>query len=474
MTKQSVSWKPRSYQLEAVKLMVRQAALGLFMKPGRGKTSVVLMALRILQDAGFVKKLLVVCPIRPMYTVWPNQPGDYDEFKHLRVKVLHGKKKDEALFEDDADIYVVNPEGLEWLFGATVEKTGRGNKIVLNHDRVQYIKNKFQMLVVDESTKFKNSQTNRFKLLRQVVKHFKRRYILTGSPRPKGMMDLFGQMFILDEGAALGSYITHYRQKFFHPAGFGGYDWQLNEGGYAQILERIKPLSYVVDNEEGLDLPELLPNDIWVNFDAATRSAYKRMEDDMMVGEVVASNAAVASSKCRQICNGGLYASTEEEKGTYKYVHTLKYDALKDLMEQLDDPLLITYEFGFDRDYLVKEMGIPCISTGNAKKDAETIEKFSRGELPAVCGQPQSIALGIDGLQKNCADIAMLGVPWDLLNYEQVIQRVRRSGNKKSAVTLHRILVRDSVDERVIKVLDNRDREQVNFLTALRRDASLT
>jgi hypothetical protein len=195
------------------------------------------------------------------------------------------------------------------------------------------------------------------------------------------------------------------------------------------------------------------------------------MEDTLVAaieaGEVVAANAAVASSKCRQIANGCIYES--DKPGKWHSVHNGKYDALEDLIEQLQgESLLVTYEFGFDRDYLEKKFKIPCISTGKSKHDALHIDLFSKGLLPVVMGHPQSIALGIDGLQNHCHHIAMLGVTWKLEDYQQVIMRVQRSGSKSKTVFLHRILARGTVDERVIKILDQRAVAQADFMGLLK------
>lgn len=467
---QPVSWKPRSYQKDGVRIMIAQACAGLLYKPGRGKTSVVYMAFRILQEKGYVEKMLVICPLRPAFIVWPEQKDKYLEFKHLRVCVLHGNNKEELLQSDDYDIYVINPEGLPWLFGAS--KTG--GRLTLDAARASFVKRKFGMLVVDESTKFKDSSTARFKLLKLFLRYFKRRYILTGTIVPKGLLDLFGQIYILDEGNSLGRYITHYRTNYFFPSGYGGYDWQPQPDAKERITKAIAPLVHVVDTEEGLGLPQVLYNDIYVDLPKAVWREYIRMENDMVAaveeGRVVAANAAVASSKCRQIANGGLYGS-DEESGTYRLLHDAKVEALRELMEQLGGaPLLVTYEFGFDSDRLTKDLGIPSISSGNIKRDTENIRRFARGELAAVQGHPQSISLGTDGLQQHCSDIAMFGVTWRAQDYEQVIDRVRRSGSKSSVVTVHRILARNTVDERVVKVIGDRIATQADFMTALRRE----
>jgi SNF2 family DNA or RNA helicase len=448
------SWKPRSYQAEGVRLMISQASAGLLMDPGLGKTSCTYMALKILLQQGFIKRGLVICPLRPAYRVWPHQKDKYAEFADLRVCVLHGKDKEALLADPNYDIYVINPEGLDWLLAPA---------------KLPAVKKMFDTLVVDESTKFKNPQTKRFKLLKTMIPHFKRRYILTGTPTPKGLMDLFGQVYILDEGATLGRYITHYRNEFFYPSGFGGYDWKPMHDAAKRIGDKIAPYVLRVAAKGNIELPELMFDDIWVDLPPAAMKLYQQMEEQMIISlasdDVVAANAAVASSKCRQIANGHIFTGVDD----WQHVHDAKLDALGDLIEQLQgEPLLVTYEFKFDAAALAAKFKMPSISSGNIKKDDENVQRFSRGELEAVMGQPQSVSLGIDGLQDNCHHIAMLGVTWALQDYIQVIDRVRRSGSKSKHVVVHRILARGTVDERVLKVLDDRAATQANFMQLLK------
>jgi hypothetical protein len=279
---------------------------------------------------------------------------------------------------------------------------------------------------------------------------------------------LFGQVYILDEGAALGRFITHYRNEFFYPSGYGGHTWTPQPGAVERVAEKIAPLTYVINSEEGLGLPELVYNDIYVDLPAAAVKTYKDMQDLLLAevesGKVVAANGAVATGKCRQIANGIILHENDE----YTVVHDEKITALQDLMDQLEgESALITYEFRADMDR-IRDLGVVNISSGNAKKDDDNIRMFSIGAIPWVAGHPQSIALGIDGLQKNCADVIMMGVPWSLELYEQVIQRVRRSGSKASKVTVHRILARGTLDERMARLLEKADVEQRDFLEMLR------
>lgn len=466
------SWNPRSYQKVGVKLMVSQACAGLFYKPGLGKTSVVYMASAILLAKRYVSKILVICPLRPAFNVWPEQLKKFKEFAHLRVCVLHSDwgNKEELLASDDYDLYVINPDGLQWLYNVTVVKkigkNGKARKVVQRDPiRDRWMREKFDMLVVDESTEFRNSNIVRFDIIKETIKHFKRRYLMTGTPTPKSLLDLFGQMYILDEGDSLGRFITHYRAKYFIPEGYGGHSWRPQPQAKERILERITPLVQVVEAEGNIDLPDVVFNDIWVTLPEGAMNLYESMEGDLKAlvesGAVVADNAAVASSKCRQIANGCIYHEGGEE---YTVIHDAKLEALKGLMAELcGDSVLVTYEFKFDRD----RIDLPCIGTGNIKADTETIRKFSEGLIPAVQGHPQSISLGIDGLQNHCWHIAMFGVTWNLLHYEQVIDRIKRSGSKASRVFVHRILAKDTIDEKVIGVLDRRDRDQRDFLKLL-------
>lgn len=408
-----------------------------------------------------VDKMLVICPLKPAYNVWPKQQKTWDEFKHLRVCVLHGKDKESLLLSNDYDIYVVNPEGLGWLFGAA-----SGNKP--SAARKAFIKNKFQVLCTDESTKFKATNTNRFKLIRHCVGIFKRRYILTGTLNPTGLEDIFGQVYLLDEGAALGQYITAYRARYFHQEPWDKYSYIPNEGAFETVGTKIAPYVLRVSRSEIPDLPSLVFDDRYVDLPRDVRLTYNQAERDLLIAlenkTIVAANAAVASSKCRQIANGFVY----DTEGEVSRLHEEKLDALKDLIEELSgEPLIVTYEFQEDRDLMIRELKLPCISTGNVHRDDETIERFRRGGHPVVIGSTASISLGIDGLQDVCGHMAMFGVTWKLIDYLQVIDRIRRQGSSHASVIIHRILARGTVDERVVMKLDEREGEMIDFMELL-------
>jgi SNF2 family DNA or RNA helicase len=452
------SWKPRSYQEQAVGLGVSQACLGLLLPPGMGKTTITYAILQILKSKNLIKRTIVIAPLRVVYNVWPKQKDAWQEFTGLRVNILHGKDKEKNLLDLSADIYCINPEGLKWLC-ATPE-------------RIAFLKANFDVLVVDESTKFKHTGTDRFKLLRQFIKYFRRRYILTGTITPNGLMDLFGQMFILDEGASLGRYVTQFKNKYFYPIDHLGYTLAPHSWAREEIAQKVAPLTLVLNRAEHLDMPELLFNDILVTLPPAAMVTYSAMENSMMAvladDAIVAANAAVATSKCRQIANGGIYTNAQD--GTYENVHDVKLDALEDLLEQLGgEPLLVVYEFGFDIEKILARFPKALrLTTGSPKKDSDCIARFAAGLVTLGAGQFSSIALGIDGLQNSCRHVCMYGLTWNLQDYIQTIDRVYRQGQKSDTVTIHRIIAKDTLDEKVLRVLDAKDRTQTGFLNVLK------
>jgi len=443
------AWTPRVYQKRAAKFVISQAAAGLFMRPGLGKTSVMLKVAMALLQAGQVRKIIVVAPLRPCYLVWPAEIEGWADFAKLRYTILHGSDKQKRL-QSDAQIFMVNPEGLAWLSKQPLKALG------------------FDMLIVDESTKFKHTNTLRFKLLKSMLNIFKRRYILTGSPRPKGLMDLFGQVYILDGGAALGRYITHYRHTYFDPTGYGGYDWVPKPDAEERIKQALKPLVMYVSEEENLDLPQLVNQRLFVDLDARSRKIYDAMEQEFFTtikGQAYqAVCAAVAGGKCRQIANGGLY----DEMKNVQHIHDLKTDAVVDLIEELSGaPCLVAYEFEHDLQRLQKGLhgyNIAAIKGGmTMKQTAEIALAWNAGELDALLGQPAAMAHGLN-MQAMCYNLIWHSLIWNFEDYEQFVRRILRQGNPNKQVFNWHVVARDTIDEPMYATLMERDAGQRMFL----------
>jgi SNF2 family DNA or RNA helicase len=442
-----MNWTPKQYQMDALKFIYQNCNSGIFLDPGMGKTSVTLALVTALKE----RPILIIAPIRPMYKVWPDEIKKWDQFQHLKYVILHGEDKDERLNEI-ADIYLVNPEGLKWL-----TKSGWLERV------------KPKMLVIDESTKFKDYSTARFKLIKPYLKEFRRRLILTGEPAPNGYMDLFGQCYVMDLGHALGRYITHYRAQYFYQTGYGGYEYKLRDGAKEEIQARIKPSVMRLAAEDHLDMPELIFNDIIVELDENARRIYKQFEDDFLaeVGDatILSMNAAAVGSKCRQVANGGVY----DEMQFAHFVHDIKTNALNDLVEQLQgNPLLVFYEFKHDLERIKRVFPqAPCLTGMSGSKLDNTIDGFNAGTIPVLLAHPASAGHGLN-LQESCHHVCFYGLTWDLDLYHQAYKRVWRQGQGNNRVFVHRILADKTLDKQVAKVLLNKEATQSDFLNAIK------
>lgn len=444
-----------------VEHLMNRMAGGLALDPGMGKTSITLSAFLLLKRAGLVRSMLVVAPLRVCRTVWRQEGAKWSQFKDLKFSLLHGPKKDDAL-KAVADIYLINPEGIMWLaqkyFGRSLP---------------------YDIVTIDELTKFKNHTSERSKALRPRLKQVARRWGLTGSMAPNGYMDLFGQMLMLDDGAALGRYITHYRDNYFQ-LDYDGFTYDLMPGAERRIVEKIAPYWLQLSADDYLRMPALVTDPIFCELSAADRRLYDKMKKDMIAelpeGVVTAANAAATYSKLSQMANGSVYIGDDH---AVAHIHDEKLDALEDLVEELNGkPLLLAYEFNHDLERIRERFGvldkktgkkvIPYLGKGTTEaQETEWIAAWNRGEIPLFPCHPASAGHGLNLQEGNAAHVCWFGITWDLELWDQFIRRVRRQGNTATHVINHMLVVRGTIDELKLEALSDKDTTQTRLLKLL-------
>lgn len=441
---------PHIYQELGIKLLVSPKGGGLFLRPGMGKTSIMLAAFKILKKLGLVRNMLVVAPLRVAQLTWPAEIEEWIDFNELTYTVLHGPKRLDRMREQK-DVYITNFDGLDWL----VPEIYNSNTPL------------FDVLVVDESSRMRNTESKRYKALKKVLAKFKRRYILTGSPQPRSLLNLFGQIFIVDRGATFGPYITHFRNKYFHTVPGDNYEYYPNKGADLEIYDALKERIFHLSDEDYLTLPKLFEVDIQVELSPEVRAKYRLMEREFFIqveqGLVLAANAAVASGKLRQICNGAVYTDAD---GQFETVHDEKLEAFKDLISELNgEPALVVYQF--ESDYLRMSKEVPGIKFTGAK-DPEAIKaQWDAGELQVLYIHPQSAGFGLN-MQKGGFNMIWFGLTFDYELYAQTIKRLHRQGQER-AVYVYRLLVKNSIEDKLIaKVLREREASQNKLFSTLR------
>lgn len=459
-------WTPEPYQLRGTDFLIQQGSAALWLEPGMRKTSIVLNAFCRLQSSGRARQMLVVAPKKVCELVWAQEAAKWAEFRHLKVTFLHGPKKD-GLLRDGADIHLINPEGVEWLAG----KYG-------THPRDW----PYDVFCVDELTKFKNSQAERHKALMgkskggikypSVLKHSKWRWGLTGTPNPNGYLDLFGQFLLLDDGAALGRYITHYRDTYFQ-ADFDGFNYVLQPGGAARIEKRLEPYVFCLNADDYIRLPPEILDVRKVALPKAAQATYDKMKREHIVdlGSYVleAGNTAAAYSKLAQMANGAVYAGEEER--VVIPLHDVKLEALDTLLEELDGKqLLLAYEFNHDRDRLRQRYGDRIVFLADCRNAAEAddvVRRWNAGLIEILACHPASAGHGLNLQEGNAHHLCWLRPCWDLELWDQFNRRLRRSGNAADHVYNHVLVAEGTVDELSLTALDEKDTTQRRLRTAL-------
>ena len=272
-----------TYQKGAIAHLTTQPQCGLLMEMGLGKTVCCLTAIVDLKNRLDIGKVLVVGPPRVAEHVWAKEVSEWAHLSHLRVLPVFGSPlQRKSLLRRDADIYTLSVGNLGWFCA-------------------EYPRHDFDMLIVDESSMFKSHNTNRFNDIKTILDTFERRVILTGTPTPNSLIELWPQLFILDKGDRLGKYITHYRRRFF-AKGFHQFSkFRPVEGAQEKIEELVGDICISMRSEDYLDLPERISHTIKVPFTPKLKEEYERFERDYILelvdehgslSEIPAMNAA--------------------------------------------------------------------------------------------------------------------------------------------------------------------------------------
>lgn len=503
-------WKPHSYQKKSVKWLLSRRGAALFLDPGLGKTSITYAAIKVLKSEGLTRGALVVAPRRPATLTWPEEQRIWKDFNDLRVVLLHGDKKDITLATEEADVWVITYEGLEWLFKPPVEHHKKFDpkkrpeeqaaydaaharykeELKVHQKRLKLLFSKVDILVFDELSKMKHSTTVRFKILKPHLGRFERRWGLTGSPATNGLTDLFGQAYVLDLGASLGAYITHFRAQFFNLIAEDKDDpfpkLVPKPGADEIIYERMKNLALRIDAEDHLELPQILYVPMRFDLPLDIRKMYNELERDMILRLpseelITVKTAATLSQKCRQLTSGAIYEDLidpltgEPRTGKRRYhaVHNLKLDMLDDLIDELQgNQLMCGYEFVHEALRLRERRKgdtVAFVGGGTSDAEAERIKnEWNAGRIRELYGHPGSIGHGLN-LQKSSAHhVCWFSGTWDYELWDQFIRRLKRQGNTAKTLYLYMFIARDTVDEAVWTAMQRKRHDQNTLLDALK------
>ena len=420
------------------------------------KTVITLTAVADLMfDSFLVSKVLVIGPLRVCRDTWPAEVKKWDHLKGMRISVAVGTEVERRMaLLREADVYVINRENVSWL----VEKSG--------------VPWKWDMLVVDELSSFRNPQSKRFKALMKVRGKIKRAVGLTGTPASNGLMDLFAEYRLLDKGVRLGRFITRYREEFFRPDKTNGlivYSYKPLPFAEEEIYRRIGDITISMKSVDFLEMPEKVMSENVVYMSEDEKKKYDELKKDLVIEgeEITAANAAALCNKLSQLANGAVYT----DDGKTKIFHSRKLDALEDMIEAANGkPVMVVYWFKSDLKRIeerLREKGV----TFERLDDSESIERWNRGEIPVLLLSPASAAHGLN-LQSGGSHIIWFGLTWSLELYQQTNGRLWRQGQKAKTVVVNHIITSGTIDERILAVLKNKDATQEELIAAVKAQIS--
>lgn len=440
-------YQPHPYQDYSTDFILQHKEAGLFLEPGLGKTVISLTAIwMLLYDYFDATKVLVIAPLRVARDTWSRECEKWAHLNGLVIsKVLGSEKERKMALYKRADVYVINRENVEWLV-----KTKEWD---------------FDTVIIDELSSFKSPAAKRFKALKKVRHKIKRIVGLTGTPAPNGLLDIWSQIYLLDGGERLGRTFSGYRSRYFHPQKYinGGIpaDYTLNENAEEKIYEKISDICISMKALEYLEMPDCIFNKVEVELSEKEMKLYRKLERDLLLpledSDVDAANAAVLSNKLLQMAGGAVY----DEFSDVQRIHGRKLDALEDLVEAANGkPVLVYYSFKHDKDRIQERFDAGEINT------SEDIAKWNAGQMQMALCHPASAGHGLN-LQDGGCTIIWFGLTWSLELYQQANARLWRQGQKQTVV-IHHIIAKDTIDERVMYALEEKDTSQAALIAAVK------
>jgi SNF2 family DNA or RNA helicase len=447
---------------EYITQRITSGTAGIFADMGLGKSVATLTAIdRLIYDLHEVKKVLVIAPLRIADEVWSSEIEKWDHLKRLKlVKVLGSERQRKEALRQKADIYIINRENVPWLVAFLASGFN------------------FDMLVIDESSSFKNPSSKRFRALRRVRPLAKRVYILTGTPIPNGLLGLWAQVYLLDRGERLGESFSHYRKEYFDPDKRNRemvYSYKLKTPGKAEasilgddifekeIHDRIGDICFSMKSEDYLQLPPRIDRVRTITLDPGTYKRYQDFERDKVLGiagdrEITALNAGALTTKMLQFANGAVY----DQDKNYHVVHEYKLNALEEIIEAADGKPVIVF-YTFQHDLTRVRQRFPDL---RVLKTSQDIRDWNDGTVEVMAAHPASAGHGLN-LQAGGNIVVWFGIPFDLELFQQANKRLHRMGQTKPVI-IHLLVVKGTMDEDALDALNGKSTMQEAMIRAVK------
>jgi len=472
-------FRPRPYQDQIVDWIMDRPKCAVWAGMGLGKTAATLQALDFLSLLEPVFPVLVVAPLRVAKSTWLDEIAKWEQFSRLRAGFLGGTENERLKVlanSSGIDVFTTNYEQLPWIW----ETVGASGWI-------------WNTLVIDEATKLKSYRGRggsvRAKALAKALWAKKQRVIeLSGTPAPNGLVDLWGQMWFIDNGKRLGETYTSFERRWFDTNPFT-HRVVPRPSAQKEIETTVSDVCLALRAEDHFNLEEPIHNRIAITLPPGVRKKYKEVETQLFTmladgTEITAASTGVAVQKCMQIANGSVYlnsAVTCNEEGdllaaestsSFVELHDLKLDALEDIIEEAcGAPVLVSYTFRSDLVRLLKRFP----QGRKLDTNPQTIRDWNAGKIPVLFAHPASAGHGLN-LQDGGNILVFFSADFNLEHHLQIIERIgpvrQKQAGHNRPVFIHRIIATETIEEVVEQRLLTKRSVQDLLMDAVRKGTS--
>lgn len=438
------------YQRTCVEWILEHPRCALFVDMGLGKTITTLTAINeLMYNRLEITRVLIIAPLRVARDTWADEIEQWSHVRHLSTSIALGTAKQRAAaLEEDADIYITSRDNVKWLCDRYTAKTWP-----------------YDCVVIDELSSFKSPKSQRFKALKKVVSCSKRVIGLTGTPTSNGMMDLWSEMYLIDQGERLGDTLYRYRAAYFNAVQLPTFTlYKPRSGALKEVTDKISDICLSMQAKDYLQMMPVSYIPWRVTLSAKAAKGYEALKRDMILAlppdaTIVANNAAVLAGKLKQYAGGAIY----DDDGKVKELHSDKMDALKEIIEQADDNVLVAYEYRHELARLQRELP-DAVLLG----EGDTLRRWTDGEIHIGLANAQSLGHGLN-IQRGGSIIVWYSMPWSLEIYQQFNARLYRQGQTRP-VRIYHLIARNTIDERVMGVLRGKQTTQTAIIDAVRAE----
>lgn len=445
---------PFAHQKVTSAFLVERPKAFVFNEQGTGKTASVIWAADYLMNIGVVRRVLVVCPLSIMKSAWQN-----DLFKfamHRTCDIAYGDRKKRAkIVNGGAEFVIINFDGL----AIVKDEVASGG---------------FDLIVIDEASAYKNSTTERWKVMRDLNKTIRGLWMLTGTPAAQSPVDAFGLAKLVNP-KGVAPFFGQFRDQVMYKVGM--FRWIPRPNAQATVHSVLQP-AIRFEKDQCLDLPEVTHVERDAPLTAQQMKFYRMLKNDMIMkaaGEEISSaNAATNLNKLLQISGGAVYTDDRE---VVEFDVSNRLQVVLEVIEESSHKVLVfvpfTHTIELLKTYLTKN-NIACEVINGAvpvNRRSSIVDDFQNtDQVKVLIIQPQAAS---HGLTLTAANTVIWYSPvMSVETYLQANARINRPGQKNAMTIVH--IKGSEVEERLYRMLNNNIDNHTKIIDLYRQEIEET